>query len=185
MKFLTYSLGSKATLCGLAIAGAAVLNGCGIGTLAAPSVDSSSSPLAVQGAIHGGQQGVVGSTIQLYTVGSGGNGTAAIPMLTSPVTSGAGGAFSITGKYACGFDANGNAISGGSNQVYIVATGGNPGGLPNGSSNAALAMMAALGPCSNLTSGTFLFIDEVTTVAARIPTSRPARPIRPESRTRF
>lgn len=166
MKFPSYSSSFKVTLCGLAIAGAAVLNGCGIGSMAAPSVDSSASPLAVQGTIHGGQQGVVGSTIQLYTVGSGGNGTAAIPMLTSPVTSGAGGAFSITGKYTCGFDASGNPITGGSNQVYIVATGGNPGGLPNGSSNAALAMMAALGPCSSLTAATYIFIDEVTTVAA-------------------
>jgi streptogramin lyase len=106
--------------------------------------------------VHGGQQGVSGSTIQLYAAGATGYGSAATPLLTKTVTSNGAGSFTITGDYSC------PTLS---TQVYIVATGGNP-GLAMGTNNTALAMMAALGPCGLLTSSTFIFIDEVTTVAS-------------------
>jgi streptogramin lyase len=105
--------------------------------------------------VHGGQQGVSGSTIQLYAAGAG-YGSAATPLLTKTVTSNGAGSFTITGDYSCPPTTT---------QVYIVATGGNP-GLAMGTNNTALTMMAALGPCGNLTSSTFIFIDEVTTVAS-------------------
>ena len=106
--------------------------------------------------VHGGQQGVSGATIQLYAAGATGYGSAATALLTKTVTTDAAGSFTITGDYTCPTA---------STQVYIVATGGNP-GLSPGTNNTALAMMAALGPCGNLTSSTFIFIDEVTTVAS-------------------
>jgi len=106
--------------------------------------------------VHGGQQGVSGATIQLYAAGATGYGSAATALLTKSVTTDAAGSFTITGDYTCPTA---------STQVYIVATGGNP-GLSPGTNNTALAMMAALGPCGNLTSSTFIFIDEVTTVAS-------------------
>jgi sugar lactone lactonase YvrE len=62
------------------------------------------------------------------------------------------GNFNITGAYNCGS----------ASQVYIVATGGNSGS----GSNSSIALAAALGPCSSLNSGTFIVINEVTTIAA-------------------
>ncbi|HWW96180.1 MAG TPA: NHL repeat-containing protein [Edaphobacter sp.] len=74
----------------------------------------------------------------------------------------ANGGFTITGDYTCPSS---------SSQLYIVATGGNP-GLPPGTNNAAIALMAALGPCSlhggqyTLDPNGFISINEVTTVAS-------------------
>jgi sugar lactone lactonase YvrE len=120
-----------------------------MGTAAAPNPTS----LTVNGKVHGGQQAVVGALIQLYVVGSGGNGSAASPLLNTAVTSDSNGEFSITGDYTCP-----SATS----QVYLVATQGNPGS----GTNAALAMMTALGSCGNLSPSQFIWINEITTVAA-------------------
>jgi hypothetical protein len=116
----------------------------------------------LQGNVHAVQQPVSGATIQLYTAGTSGYGTAAMPLLTTPVVTDAGGAFSITGKYTC---------PDGSSQLYIVATGGNP-GLVTPTNNASLVQMAALGPCSlhgsqyTLDPNSFININEVSTVAS-------------------
>jgi streptogramin lyase len=123
-----------------------------MGTSAAPNP----VPLTVNGRVHGGQQAVVGAQIQLYVAGSAGNGSASSPLLNTTVTSGTDGAFSITGDYSCPST---------SAQVYLVATQGNP-GLGSGGNNPALAMMAPLGSCGNLTPTQFIWINEVTTVAA-------------------
>ena len=125
-----------------------LLAGCGSAKKILHSLDTPSS-----GSVHGGQQPVVGATIQLYTVGTTAVGSAATQLLTSTVTSDANGNFTITGLYSCT-----NAT-----QVYIVATGGNPGLR---TTNPNIALMAALGPCSSLTSSTFININELTTVAA-------------------
>jgi hypothetical protein len=42
---------------------------------------------------------------------------------------------------------------------------------PRGTNNGALAMMAALGPCNSLIASSFIFIDEVTTVASVVALS--------------
>ena len=71
-----------ASLCVLTLA----LIGCGAGPL-----NSGSNPIGnsqYSGSVHGGQQPVVGATIQLYTVGTTADGSAATPLLTSTVTSG-------------------------------------------------------------------------------------------------
>lgn len=131
----------------------ALLTGCGAGL----PEESSSGTLALQGTVHGGQQGVAGATIHLYRAGTTGNGAASLDLLMNPVTTDKFGFFGITGDYTC---------PSASDQVYIVATGGNPG---NGVNNPAIAMMAALGNCGTLLaqgSSRFLFINEVTTVAA-------------------
>ena len=106
--------------------------------------------------VHGGQQPVSGATLQLYAVGTTGDGSAATALLTHAVTSDANGNFDITGAYTC---------PSASTLVYVTATGGNP-GLSPGRNNAALALMAALGPCGNLGASTFISINELTTVAA-------------------
>jgi hypothetical protein len=121
--------------------------------------------MSISGTIQVGQHSLSGGTVQLYTVGSSGNGSAATPMLTTPVTTASNGTFSITGDYHCGQSSSGAAISGTGSQVYLVAKGGNP-GLAAGTNNAALVLMVALGPCSGLSSITNIAMNEVTTVAA-------------------
>ena len=128
------------------------VTGCGMGTSAAPNP----VPLTVSGLVHGGQQPVSGAQIQLYVAGSAGNGSASSSLLNTAVASGTDGTFSISGDYSCPSSTA---------QVYLVATQGNP-GLGPGGSNPALAMMAPLGACGNLTSSQFITINEVTTVAA-------------------
>jgi hypothetical protein len=146
-------------LYGATLCSAAILAGCGMGPI---TTSGGGGTMSLQGQVHGGQQPVAGSTIQLYTVGTGGNGTAATPMLTETVTTDSGGNFSITNAYTCGENSSGSAITS-SNQVYLVATGGNPG---VGTNNPALAMVAPLGPCSNLSAATTILVNELTTVAA-------------------
>ncbi len=140
----------------VSLAALIVLSGCGSGTMG----NQAPTPLALHGKVHGGQQAVSSSTIQLYAagsaVGSAGYGSAATPLLTTTVTTDPNGDFNITSDYTCPTPTT---------EVYIVATGGNP-GLGAGTNNTALAMMAALGECGNLTPSTLIFIDEVTTVAS-------------------
>jgi hypothetical protein len=137
------------------------LIGCGIG----PVEHSSTGTLALRGVVHGGQQPVSSSTIQLYTVGNGGLASAATPMLTTTVASDGLGGFNISGDYTCGESSSGATIAAGSDQVYIVATGGNPGLTPV-VNNQALVMMAALGSCDVLQNISYIEINELTTVAA-------------------
>lgn len=123
----------------------------------ASSLPSSSLPATqaatFSGHVHGGQQPVSGSVIQLYTVGTAGDGSASTPLLTGTVRTDANGNFNITGLYSCSA----------ATQVYLLATGGNPG---LSALNPNLALMTALGPCSALTSQTFISVNELTTVAA-------------------
>jgi hypothetical protein len=124
--------------------------------------------MSISGIVHGGQNPVTGSSIQLYTVGNAGNGSAATPMLKNPVGTTYGGNFSINEDYTCGESDNNTAIPATSNavyEVYIVATGGNP-GLAAGTNNDKIVMMAALGDCSKLANTAFIEINEVTTAAA-------------------
>jgi streptogramin lyase len=107
---------------------------------------------ALQGKAYGGQQPVVGATVQLYQVGTTGYGAGATPLITTPPQTGTDGGFAITGLYHC--------TSG--SQIYMTVTGGNAGG----GANSALAMMAGLGLCDNLTASSYIWIDEVTTVGA-------------------
>lgn len=113
-------------------------------------------PLVRHSSVHGGQAPVSGATLQLYAVGTTGDGSPATPLLTQTVTSDANGNFDITGSYTC---PSASAL------VYVTATGGNP-GLSPGTNNAALALMAALGPCGSFGASTFVNVNELTTVAA-------------------
>ena len=158
----------------LAIAVSAVITGCG----AAPSATSvGGAASAYEGSVHGGQQPVAGAHIQLYAVGTTGDGSASTPLLTTPVTSSDGsgnasnananagnglnsfpvGTFTITGDYTCPSP---------STQVYMTATEGDPG---LGANNPALALLAFLGPCGNLTPNTLANVNELTTVGSLAP----------------
>jgi hypothetical protein len=147
----------------------ALTTGCGVN----PSQQAVTVPAihSLQGATHGGHQPVAGGHIYLFAANTTGYGAASIPLLnpSSPgvstdavgpyVTTAADGGFSLTNLYVC---APGQ-------QIYAVALGGNP-GLPQGTLNPALGLMAVLGPCpadGNLARDVpFLNINEVSTVAA-------------------
>jgi len=139
------------------------LLGCSAGLAPATrsSVTTSAKP-TIAGRVHGGQQPVSGATIQLYAAGTVGIQSAATPLIASTVTTDANGGFNITGDWDC---TSNTAAYGTNPELYIVATGGNP-GFSGNVNNSALAMMAALGSCSNLTAASFITINEVTTVAS-------------------
>jgi hypothetical protein len=134
----------------LATTGGLALYGCGAANVHVPTAIVGP---ALHGVVHGGQQPVVGSTIQLYAVGSGGYGSASTSLLSGAITTDSNGSFNITGNYSC---------PAASTPVYLTASGGNSGFA----SNPNLSMMVALGPCGNLTAATNVFVDEVTTVAS-------------------
>jgi sugar lactone lactonase YvrE len=110
----------------------------------------------ITGTVHGGQQAVSGATVQLWAVGTAGDGSASTPLLNPAVVTDANGNFNITGLYVC---------PSASRLVYLTATGGNP-GLTVGTNNSFLAMMAALGTCGSLSSSTYVTMNEVTTIGS-------------------
>ncbi|MGD0796308.1 MAG: hypothetical protein ABR910_01175 [Acidobacteriaceae bacterium] len=154
----------------------ALFTGCG--TAIGPESSATAVTPAVQGihgTVHGGQQPVTGSTIQLWAVGTTGYGSAGTALISATLTSSDGtgtmdsnanagnanntlsaGNFTITGDYTC---------PSASTLVYLTATGGNP-GLTSGTNNSALVLMAALGQCGSLSSSTVIVVNEVTTIAS-------------------
>jgi hypothetical protein len=138
--------------CAVALALTGILTGCG--GVASTSANPAANAVKLNGKVYGGQQPVSEATIQLYTAGINGYGLAATPLLSPAATTDSNGEFSIATPYTC--PAN--------KQVYIVATGGNPGLTPAAVNN-NLALMTGLGSCSNLTASTTIMINELTTVA--------------------
>jgi len=110
--------------------------------------------LSLNGIVHGGQQPVSGSTVTLYAAGASGDGSTATSLVST--TTGNGGTFTFPAyTYTCA-----------SQQLYVVATGGNPGLTPSTTNNLQLSLMTALGACSAINSNTSIAINELTTVAA-------------------
>lgn len=154
-----------------------LLSGCALQTTASPAPIEAP---ALTGHVRGGQQPVTGSAILLYAAGATGYSSAATPLIPTGsyfaggkpgcvasasqtcypnVVTDATGSFTITGDYTCPSSTA---------QVYITATGGNPGLTPS-TNNTALALMTALGACGNLSASTAIIINEVTTVGAVWP----------------
>jgi sugar lactone lactonase YvrE len=145
-----------------------LLSGC----TAAPVFNSTSTPptgsargISISGKVHGGQNPISGAQVYLYGVSETGYAGPGIPasgtnvstsLLNAPgyVTTASDGTFSISSDYSC------NAAA---PDVYLLAVGGNAG---SGSSNSAIVLAAGLGPCSSLSSSTYVVINEVSTVAA-------------------
>ena len=120
--------------------------GCSIGSITPPST----SAAGLSGIAHGGPNPVIGATVNLYATTSGGYGAAAT--LLGTATTNSQGFFNFVNAGTC--TAN--------QQAYITAYGGNPGS----GTNPNYLLMAALGPCANISPATSIWIDEVTTVAA-------------------
>jgi len=145
-----------------ALVASALLSGCGSGPLAITQPQPGSSEIS--GIVHGGQNPVGSSTVNLYaTVANATTGTAGYTSagsggvnLLATVTSGADGSFSFSSKtYSCPAGA----------YAYIQAVGGNP-GLKTAPASSPIDLVAAIGPCSGLTKSTPVTVNELTTVAA-------------------
>jgi hypothetical protein len=117
----------------------------------------------IKGAVHGGQQPVSGSTVQIYEVLQGAGYGAKAQAVTADGTS-TGTVVSTTTNGSGGWTYPAYTCASQSDELYVVSTGGNP-GLTSGTNNPSLALAAALGPCSNVSNVGFVFIDEATTVA--------------------
>jgi hypothetical protein len=149
-------------------------SGCGPDSPGLPRL----APAAFSGRVVGGQNPISGSLIQLYAIGTTGDGSPATPLIANTITSSDGtgasnnnanpgnlsnslppGSFTITGNYTCPSQAT---------QVYLVARGGNP-GLPSGAVNPQIALMAALGDCGSLNPATQVVLNELTTIGSIAP----------------
>jgi hypothetical protein len=136
----------------------AIFTGCGIGKTST----TNTFPMAtISGKVHGGQQPISGAQVYLYAANTttASYGGAPTSLLNSPgyVTTDADGNFSFNGAYSLSACQTANQL------VYVVSVGGNPGA---GSNNSNAVLMAALGSCANLTASTFVYLNEVTTVAS-------------------
>jgi sugar lactone lactonase YvrE len=112
----------------------------------------SSTPASVQGTVHGGQAPIVGAAVTLYAVSNAAQSSATA--LASTTT-----------------DANGNfsynfTCPSPTTQLYLTATGGNPGG----GANSAIHLMTIMGPCGSLHRSTT--VNELTTIAAAYTVDR-------------
>jgi len=148
-----------AVLC-VALTGCAGGNSVATTTTINPPVATPQSA-SLFGRVIGGQQPINGAIIQLYAAGNIGYGSAyqyvtgtSLLGNHSVVTSGSGD-FNITGDYTCPSS---------STQVYIEAIGGVP--IAGEAANPNIITLAALGPCGNLPSVSFITINELTTVAS-------------------
>lgn len=133
----------------------ATLAGCGF----SPSANVFQTTVALHGIMHGGQQPVNGSSLQLYAAGTSRSGSAAHPLLETPVQSDSSGNFSISASYLC---------PSASSQLFLVARGGRP-GLSSGADNPQIALMAVLGSCDSLSASAPISVNEVTTVGSVWP----------------
>jgi streptogramin lyase len=140
----------------VALAAPGMLTGCGVSARESFGGASVTPDAVLTGRIQGGQQPIQNAAIYLYAAGTAGNGTGASNLLNQSVFTASDGSFSITSDYSC---------PAAQTQVYLVASGGNPGISPS-TNNAASVMMAALGDCGSLSASTYVFVDEVTTAAA-------------------
>src|SRR5579859_3346022 len=105
----------------------ALATGCGF--------SGSVTPVVIGGSVQGGHRPVTGASIQLYAAGSGGVGSASLPLLSETVATDINGDFSIPAQYGCPSP---------SAEIYVIAHGGDPN--VSGGKNSSLMLTALLGP---------------------------------------
>lgn len=133
-----------------------LLSGCGTTTVAFSKLPTTASPSTAQGNVFGGQQPIASATVQEYTVGTTGYGSAASPF-GSAVTTNSNGVFDLPYPDC--------TVAGNSTDMFVVITGGMPTGAGSGITNNNLTLMVGLGPCSGVASISHLRINELTTIA--------------------
>src|SRR5438270_13096382 len=128
---------------GALIAASAVLStllGCGSSSTTTsivppPTQSTGYSGAAFTGKAIAGQQPLIGAAIQLYTVGTTGNGSAPTALLSTALTTDSSGAFSIPCGYSCPSS---------SSLLYLMATSRKPGPYA-AFANSAIAFLTAIG----------------------------------------
>jgi hypothetical protein len=135
------------------------LTGCGNGMVHSipPPIPTGNnySGATFTGKVLSGSVPLQGAEIQVYAVGTTGNGSAATSLLTSTLTTDAAGSFTVPAAYPCP-----TATS----QLYLIAQGGNLGG-PTATNNPAITLVTILGPCNQVTASSHIVINEITTAA--------------------
>jgi hypothetical protein len=138
-----------------------------IGSDSVNSVASSSRPF--QGLVNGGQfRAVVGAKVYVLQANTTGYGEPSVSLLTSGTGNQADsiGYYVLTSEYG-GFSIAGDYTCTAGRQVYLYVRGGDSGG--NGP-NSAIGLITSLGACPETgtftTAAPFVFVNEVTTVAA-------------------
>jgi hypothetical protein len=131
---------SKAAVAALLCCVSALVTGCSTTSqFIGPPDNSPVTGAAIEGVVHGGQNPVIGASVQLWAVGASNYGSTATALGSSVPTVGPGGTFTL-GTYTCPTaPSNGN----GNTYVYITASGGDP-GLGTGT-NSNIMLAAALG----------------------------------------
>ncbi len=114
---------------------------------------SSAAGVSFTGKVMAANQPVSLASVQLYAAGFSGNGTAPSALLSSPSQTAADGSFSVASGYAC---------PSAQTPVYLISKGGDI----SSSANSARWLMAALGPCGGIASGSSFSVNEVTTAAS-------------------
>ncbi len=141
----------------------------GCATMATPAADPGTfaTGAAIGGRVHGGNQPVSNSTVQIYTVGQTGVGSPGTLLATA--TTDASGGFQFFKQTSGTYANTGSSYtcpSGSDTLLYLVARGGNTTGTGgNTVNNAAAVFLAPLGYCSTVTTGQYVNMSEVTTAA--------------------
>jgi len=91
--------------------------------------------------------------VQIYAMGTTGNGSAGTALLSTPLTTDANGAFSVASGYDCPATTS---------QLFVVVRGGQVG---KAASNPAIALAAPLGECSQVGASAQFVVNEVSTGA--------------------
>jgi hypothetical protein len=168
MQCFTFSRtkGTTPLLMALLASSAVFSVGCANMVTTANSLNALDQPGAVTGRLHGGNQPISGATVKLWYAGEGG-GAASVAATTTTSNDGTGSfAFVKGGTGPTGLSGNSFSCLTPDSLVYVVATGGNT--LNSGDSsinNSAAVFLAPFGPCSSITSSSFVNMSEVSTVA--------------------
>ena len=91
--------------------------------------------------------------MQLYAMGTTGNGSAATALLSSPLTTDANGAFTVASGFGCPATTS---------QLYVAVRGGQVG---KAASNPAIALAAPIGECNQTSASAQFVVNEVSTGA--------------------
>ena len=150
------------------LASSAILTaGCATTATTAVNPSTFATGATFGGHVHGGNQPVSNSTVQIYTVGQTGVGSSGTLLATA--TTDASGSFQFSKQTSGSYPNTGSSYtcpSGSDPLLYLVARGGNTTGTGgNTVNNAAAVFLAPLGFCSTVTTGQYVNMSEVTTAA--------------------
>ncbi len=146
----TLAAGNTVDLAGFTTTASTFLNGQAVTVAASPAPTSTSFSATVTGGTANAGGTNTGTGVAVLASGNDANANVGNEYNTMPL-----GSFTITGDYTCPSSTS---------LVYFMASGGNP-GIGQGT-NSAIKLVAALGPCGNLTTSTLTNINEITTIGA-------------------